>query len=101
MAEIIKTPEQVLSFVHAMLEVRPDLTGLMRTGNRSGKRRGQSQRAAPPVLETLLKVLLSDDGSARMAELDKLLRLIPADTQTAAGFRDLWSTFIAANGKRR
>ena len=101
MAEIIKTPEQMLSFVHAMLEVRPDLMGLMRTGNRSGKKRGQSQRAAPPVLETLLKVLLSDDGSARMAELDKLLRLIPTDTQTAAGFRELWSTFIAANGKRR
>ena len=101
MAEIIKTPEQMLSFVLAMLEVRPDLTGLMRTGNRRGEKSGPSQRAAPPVLETLLKVLLSDDGPARMAELDKLLRLIPVDTQTAAGFHDLWSTFIAANGKRR
>ncbi len=101
MAEIIKTPEQMLSFVHAMLEVQPDLTGLMRTGNRNGQKTGQSQRAAPPVLETLLKVLLSDDGPARMAELDKLLRLIPADTQTAAGFHDLWSKFIAVNGKRR
>lgn len=101
MAEIIKTPDQMLSFVHAMLEPRPDITGLMRTGKRGSGNNGYRQGATPPVLETLLKVFLSDDGPARMAELDKLLRLIPRDTQNTAGFYELWSTFMAASGKRR
>ena len=102
MSDMIKTPDEFLTFVSAMLEVRPDIDGMMRAVSQSPRGEGRGAVQATPMLESLLATFLADDGPARLAELDRMLRLLTPDSGTAEmqDFVALWAEFKAAAGKR-
>ncbi|MDF3608385.1 phospholipase D family protein [Paracoccus sp. DMF-8] len=102
LSDMVKTPEQLLAFVAAMLERQPDIDGMMRA-TADGAASGQSRAPAPPVLETLLAAYLSEDGAARIKDLDRVVGLMKLDEkeETMAAFLRLWAEFKAAIGPKR
>ncbi|WP_312531772.1 hypothetical protein, partial [Paracoccus sp. (in: a-proteobacteria)] len=102
LSDMVKTPEQLLAFVAAMLERQPDIDGMMRAAA-DGASSGQSREPAPPVLETLLAAYLSEDGAARIQDLDRVVGLMKLDEkeETMAAFLRLWGEFKAAIGPKR
>lgn len=103
LSDMIRTPDQFLAFIAAMLETRPDIGGIMRAASRGGGGGKNCPSHAPPVLEALLAVCLTDDGPTRLAELDRMLvGLTPdADAGEMQEFASLWAEFRIATGKRR
>ncbi|MTH59993.1 hypothetical protein [Paracoccus litorisediminis] len=100
LSDIVRTPEQFLSFVAAMLEQRPDIEGMMRAASEGGGGAG-SARPAPPVLETLLAAYLAEDGPARLRDLDRVVGLMRRDLggDMMQDFLTLWGEFKTALGK--
>lgn len=100
LSDMVRSTEQLLAFVSAMLDQRPDIDGMMRAASQGG---GDGKaRPMPPVLESLLAAFLSEDGPARMRDLDRMIGLMAPDTgnATMTDFLALWAEFRAAMGKR-
>lgn len=101
LSDMVKTPEQFFAFVTAMLEKRPDISGMMRATVTRGT--GTATRVAMPVLESLLTTYLSDDGPSRLNDLDRVVSLMERDLarDKMQEFLQLWAEFKKAIGKRK
>ncbi|ANT61822.1 hypothetical protein AYJ57_15250 [Salipiger sp. CCB-MM3] len=100
LSDIVRTPEQFLSFVAAMLEQRPDIEGMIRAASEGGGS-ARGTRPVPPVLETMLAAYLDDDGPARLRDLDRVVGLMGRDLggEVMREFLNLWGEFKTALGK--
>ena len=103
MSDMVKSPEQFLSFVTAMLERRPDIEAIIGASAENGA--GNSRKQSVAVLEPILAAYLADDGPSRIRELDRIVRLTmeseePTDDRLRE-FLKLWNEFKKAIGRRK